>query len=158
MAELTLDAALAAFSPIAGRGAGVSLEDQMRDLGWSEGPLVAGGGSREWINGEIVAAQIGRGPRAYLEVTLEIAWPDPDNFYDEDRLAAEFEDRFHRNLADAVASQGPPTFVGECNDDGFPEYLDGMMIALWRMGSGEVALNFMHEDQGLPFRISVTAN
>jgi hypothetical protein len=116
----------------------------------------ASGLRREWQKGDIVAAQFGRGSTAFLETTVEIARPDPEDPDSEDQLTVEFERRFGRNLAQLVAHLGEATFVGSYGDEGFPDDADAVMIALWRISSGMVALNFKHEDSGVPFRITAT--
>ncbi|MEU5992943.1 hypothetical protein ABZ806_28590 [Spirillospora sp. NPDC047418] len=103
-----------------------------------------------------MAIQFGQGEHAFLEATLEIAWPDPESLTSEEQLAEDFEIRFRTNLAQVGRRLGEPAFVGTYGDEGFPEDIDAVMIALWPMNSAGLSLNFKHEDSGLPFRITTT--
>jgi hypothetical protein len=157
VAELAGPSVLSAFAQVANRDPGASLEDRLVASGWVEGQPGSGGLHRRWQQGDIVAIQFGRGADAFIEVTLEMAKPDSEDPHSEDRLTAEFENRFKRNVARASAELGEPAYLGSYGDEGFPDDLDAVMTALWPADSGGVGLNFKHEDWGAPFRITATA-
>jgi len=147
---------LRAFVELAERGAGMSIEERLTDTGWVEMEPGSGGLHRQWRKDEIVATQFGRGASVFLEVTTELVKADPDEPSSEDRLTAEFETRFERNLAEANQVLGAAAFVGSYGDEGFPEDVDAVMTAQWPVGVGVLALNFTHEDWGVPFRVTAT--
>ncbi|MFJ8104215.1 hypothetical protein [Streptomyces sp. NPDC096132] len=156
MAEFTAQAALVKFAQIANFDSSASLEDRLRESGWLEQPPGARGLHREWRNGEIGAVQYGRGLNSFLEVAVDVVLPDPEDPDSEERLTVEFEDKFERILARCASTFGAAAFVGSYGDEGFPRDVDAVMVALWPARSGVIALNFKHEDWGVPFRITVT--
>ncbi|WP_157438329.1 hypothetical protein [Actinomadura latina] len=104
-----------------------------------------------------MAIQFGQGEHAFLEATLEIAWPDyPKSLTSEEQLAEDFEIRFRTTLAQVGRRLGGPAFVGTYGDEGLPENINAVIIALWPMSSAVLSLDFKHEDAGLPFRITTT--
>jgi hypothetical protein len=154
--DLTAAHILSAFTHVAARDATTSIEDRLIDTGWVEMEPGSGGLHRQWRKEEIVARQFGRGSNSFLEVTTDLAKRDPDDPDSEDRLTAEFEARFQRNLAEITQVLGAASFVGTYGDEGFPEEIDAVMTARWSTGDGAVELNFKHEDWGVPFRITAT--
>ncbi|MGW2890216.1 hypothetical protein ACWDDN_33920 [Streptomyces griseoruber] len=156
MTEFTAQAILMKFSQIASFDSNVPLEDRLRGSGWLEQPPGTRGLHREWHNEEIAAVQYGRGSDSFLEVSIHTTFPDPEDPDSEERLTVEFEDKFERSLARCIHTLGSAAFVGSYGDEGFPEDVDAVMVALWPVGSGVIALNFKHEDWGVPFRITVT--
>ncbi|GAB7038971.1 MULTISPECIES: hypothetical protein [Catenuloplanes] len=85
------------------------------------------------------------GPIAVLRSLAEVArLPGPAAL--PDRLAA------------AEEHLGPADFRGVWGDDGFPaEEAEAVEAARWHLGAGSAGINLMHEDQGVPFRLTVTA-
>ena len=155
MNELTSAAVLKSFFETAQQGVGQSLEGALRRTGWTEVPPGTRGLGRQWEKGEVVARQYGGGLNAFVEVTIEIREPDsPDG--DEEPYMEDFEERFNRSLAQAVSLLGQASFAGEYGDDGFLEDADAVKLAYWSVNDRTAALNFKHEDQGVPFRITVT--
>jgi len=137
---------------------GDSLEARLRLVGWDEGQPGSAGLLRHWQNGDFLVTQYGRGISAFIEATIELSRPDPDDLDSEERLMEDFEARFARSLAACSANLGEPSFVGSYGDDGFPQELDAVKTARWLRRSGTIALNLKHEDEGVPFRVTVTAD
>ncbi len=158
MSEPSAAQVLREFSRVAQMDSGASLDDRLRSAGWSENDPGSGGLHRQWTLGKIIAAQYGRGPSGFLEVTLELVRPKPEDPRNEEELLLDFENRFEGSLVQAVSALGDATFVGAYGDEGFPEDLDAVLTAQWLYQAGTAALNLKHEDQGAPFRITTTVN
>ncbi|GIF09905.1 hypothetical protein [Actinoplanes siamensis] len=137
---------------------GESLEARLRSAGWDEGQPGSAGLLRRWQNGDLVVTQYGRGASAFIEATIDLSMPDLDDLDSEERLMKDFEERFATNLDACSAELGEPSFVGSYGDAGFPEELDAVMTARWLRRSGVIALHLKHEDDGVPFRITITAD
>ncbi|MEV6348081.1 hypothetical protein [Actinoplanes sp. NPDC051851] len=135
--------------------AGEELEVRLRATGWD--PRMAGL-LRQWRRGDLIVTQYGRGSISFIEETIDLSNTYFDDRDSEERLMGDFEEKFTRSLSACSAELGEPSFVGSYGDVGFPEDLDAVMTARWIRRFGAIALNLKHEDQGVPFRITVTAD
>ncbi|MDP9794281.1 hypothetical protein J2S43_002793 [Catenuloplanes nepalensis] len=146
-------AVLCALADVARLPAPAKLPERLAAAGWTEAEFGSAGLQR-WTFGEIETTYHGGGT-AIIETTVDLVEPDTD---DEDFLYEEFAIRFARMLASAEELLGPTDFRGMYGDDGFPdEEAEAVEAARWHLGAGSAGLNLMHEDQGVPFRLTVTA-
>jgi hypothetical protein len=155
---MTVVDVLVALARVADGRPDLSLENRLESAGWVKGEAGSAGLHRQWWIGEIVGAQFGRGMSAFFEVTVEMAGPDIDDLDSEEDLAKDSERRFAESVSAAAVEVGDPAFVGSYGEDGFPEDLDAVSTAQWPRPAGVIAVHLKHEDQGLPFRITVTVS
>ncbi len=79
-----------------------------------------------------------------------------DNYGDEyDAKAEEFKQKYNETLVLAIQTIGRPDFEGNCNDVGFPHYETSNRVALWNVHSGRLMVQYNHEYEFVPFRITV---
>jgi hypothetical protein len=155
--ESTVPDVVAALVDVARQPQMEPLEERLAAAGWSQDAPGSGGLNHRWRRGNLVATQYGRGPIAFVEVTMLMAWPDSEDPDSEDRLMTDFEGRFERAASIAQTTLGPAHFHGSYGEAGFPEDVDAVMTASWSLGGG-LRFNLMHEDSGVPFRLTATAN
>lgn len=108
---------------------------------------------RLWSQNGLTVKQYGRGDSAWIEANIQVL--DAVEC-EEEAASAVFEEYFTMAAATISSILGESRFVGEYGDQGFPDDLDAIMRADWGGAHFVLALNFKHEDAGLPFRITVS--
>lgn len=101
---------------------------------------------------------LGRGGAGLFEVTVLAKPGDVDDAEYEERRHEEFSAPFEAGVERLRPGLGTPDFVGEPDQDGFPEEIDAAKTAIWQAGAGGLFLAYTHEDSGLPFRIIVVVD